>query len=276
MPRTDLLVWRVYEWCRPKSLADALQILGAAVATAWFVFTTDFGPWRPFLPLLAVALFGYTLWSISLVRQLLYPGAVSNNRPTGQQPVPAAATAATTPAVEFWLPSNWQPGFRHKTLPVDATVGKVFAEAVVLQVITKRRMQNVRFLIRATHRRDGQLETLAQLGSEVFTGVVQKDQEQSFVVMHRAFWNARGAYDDPRRGAEGEAPVRVEDGVIFFPENQSAAFPGALGEKYSFHVSILHDEGSENAYFSITLEPWQIFPMSRITSMDNVKPITRN
>ena len=137
-------------------------------------------------------------------------------------------------------------------------------------------MQNVRFLISAKHRRNGQLETLAQIGSEMFAGVVQKDQDQSFVIMHRRFWNARSVYEDHQRGSKGEAPVRVEDGVTFFPENQGAAFPAALGEKYTFHVAVLHDEGSENAYFSITLEPSQIFPMSLIKGMDNVTPITRN
>jgi hypothetical protein len=192
-------------------------------------------------------------------------------------PVADAKNDTAKPAVEFWLPSNWQPGFRHKNLPSEQSIGDVLAEEVVLQIIAKRRMQNVRLEIRSLHRQgNNALETLARVGSDVFTGIVQKDQEQSFVIMQRAFWNTRAVYDNPLDGGRGSAPIRVEKGVTFFPENPKAAFPGSLGNKYTFQVSILHDDGSENAYFSITLDPQQTFPQSRITNMDNIKPITRN
>jgi hypothetical protein len=262
-------IWEKWIWPYMGAAIQPIWLGVAAVGTGFYLWFSGLDP-----------LSKWTLSIVALAGSVHLANQVRTWVTTGHRKAPpiktTSAEADKKPYVEFLLPSNWQPGFRHKTLPIDTTVGEVFAEEVVLHVIAKMRMQNVRFLISAKHRRNGQLETLAQVGSVVFTGIVQKDQEQGFVVMHRTFCNAQGEFEHPRHGGKARAPVRVENGTTFFPENQGAAFPGTIGEKYTFHVSVLHDEGSENAYFSITLEPSQIFPMSRITSMSNITPITRN
>jgi hypothetical protein len=88
----------ILEWSRPRSLADALQIIGAVVATAWFVFTTDFGPWRPILPLLALAFFCFAIWAISLVRSLLFSASPSAQAAQESTPLPTPSAEPTNKA----------------------------------------------------------------------------------------------------------------------------------------------------------------------------------
>jgi hypothetical protein len=257
----------IYEWCVPKSLGDALSIGGALATTAWFVFGTDFGPWRPVLPLVAVAFFCFLLGSITLVRYLLYPSAGEKAAPI----VPTKKPVKPEPAVEFWLPSNWAPGFRIGKLEQSEGAPRLETEEVQLRVVAKRRLQNVRLEISVKHW-GHQLDTLALITSDKFVGTVQKEVEQSFAIMRRTFRHAKVTFNDEGGGTAVTKRLRVEHGVTFFPENP-AKFQGELGQEYIFQVTIFHDDGPDKASFNIRTEPHQIFPQSILSGRDNIQPI---
>jgi hypothetical protein len=267
MPRKDILGWRIYEWCRPKSLADALQIIGAVVATAWFAFGTDFGQWRPVLPLLAVAFFCFTLWGISLIRQLL------NADPTPSSDSPQKShispmDAKPPKAVEFTLPSNWMPGFRAGDLGEHDEAGhKIVSEEIHVRVVAKQRLEDVRFEMSVLCRRNDQLETLARIGSVIFAGVVPKDVEQGFLVIRRTYIKIPAALNE-----KSHVRVRVERDVMIFPENP-ARIVGALGEQYHFHIAVFHGHSSaERARFTVQTDRKRDFPQSQIIGRDNIEP----
>jgi hypothetical protein len=264
---------QIYQWCVPKSLGDALSIVAAVVATLAFLYSTDFGQWRPVLPLLALAIFAYTLWAITLVRQLLYGGADARVNVGSKRPaVSAAAPTKVEPAVEFTLPSNWAPGFRIGRLESTGEGALPFeTEEVHLRVVAKRRLQNVRLEISAQHW-GRQLDTLALVTSEKFLGTVQKDMDQTFVIMRRAFHQAKITFNELGGGVVPTKRMRVEHEVTFFPENP-AKFRGELSQEYIFQATVFHDEGPDRASFNIRTEPWQIFPQSIISGRDNVQPI---
>jgi hypothetical protein len=83
-------------------------------------------------------------------------------------------------------------------------------------------MQNVRFEMIARGRRADHWEELARIGSETFSGTVQKGVEQSFVVMQRSFWQPPVSFE--HEGAKQGGRSRAEMGTVFFPENSALSW----------------------------------------------------
>jgi len=97
---------RFIAWCRPNSLADLLQIAGAAIGTVVFVhglWPDTLGVLQPLLPLFALAFFAYLLWAMVLIRNLFFPSQTA-----GSQPL-VLSTSAMQPAIpakpgpDVWL-----------------------------------------------------------------------------------------------------------------------------------------------------------------------------
>ena len=228
-----------------------------AVATGFWVWVSHLDPLSKWV--LGILGIGAGLWIWNQARVAL--GARGSSRV-------AKAPPEDVRAVEFWLPSNWGPCFQVRQLSSGE-----HAEDVVLRMVANKRMQNVRLEISAQQRHGRHVELLEQIGSDKFVGTVQKDMDQSFLIMRRTFWRKPATYEVPgQSNTESTAEVRIEKEVLFFPENPRS-FAGKLGETYSFRIAIYHDEGTEKASFSIRLEPYQIFPQSILQSRTNIEPI---
>ena len=93
---------RFAEWCKPKSLAEFIEIAAAAFGTIvfvrWLMGEASLGALRPLLPLFGVAFFAYLLWAIVLVRRLLYPA-----------PIPTWLASATSSQASFAPPADTKP-----------------------------------------------------------------------------------------------------------------------------------------------------------------------
>ena len=185
------------------------------------------------------------------------------------------ATAKNEPAVEFTLPSKWEPGFRFKNLGLDEETREVLAEEVNVRVVAKRRMQDVRFEIAVRERRHNQLETLASIGSERFAGVVPQGLDQTFVIMRRTFSMINAVRKDLNRdNAEIHEQMRADREVIFFPENP-AQFAGLIGHAYHVHIAVHHDDGPpDEARFMLTLDEKRVPVITKLTNRQNIEPIT--
>jgi hypothetical protein len=132
----------------------------------------------------------------------------------------------------------------------------------------------VRFEITARQRRGNQLETIAQIGSSKFLGVVPRGLEQDFLVMRRTFGNVSVTHEalDRENGLDN-GQIRAEREVIFFPENPSA-FHGQSEQTYYFEVVVGHDDGApDKASFNITLDRVRRPPFSRMWGRINIEPL---
>lgn len=181
----------------------------------------------------------------------------------------------SSPAVEFWLPSKWEPGFRFKNLGLDEKQRELLAEEVHVRVVAKKRMQDVRFEIAARQRIGNQLELLQAIGSDRFVGVVTPGLDQGFLIMRRTFSMVTAVHKDLTDGHEIHQTRRVDRGVVFFPENAKATFAGNIGATYHFSISVHHDDGEpDTASFSITLDEKREPVISKMWGRTNIEPIT--
>jgi hypothetical protein len=225
---------------------------------------------------------GVMIWGagelVLLLRQRRVTAAVSPTNLSEIMPAPKRETPSPTQekhrSVEFWLPSNWGPGFRRRSIGNENGY-ETAAEEVHLLVRATEKMQDVSFEIVAKGVRGvSPREELAKIGSNIFSGTVQKGKEQRFVVMRRQFWLVPTSIKHPalgRESRESSEQMRVEKGVMFFPENP-AAFEGRIGDSYYFAVNVLHDHGPDNAHFIIELRDRQTFAQSLVIGRSNIEP----
>jgi len=265
--------WERWLWPAIGMVAAPIWAGVVAVTTgilAWFSRLDPLTIWT--LSLLGL---GGGLWIANQLRSW-----VTDRRRAASSAAPVQATetdaeAKRKPAVEFWLPGKWETGFRLKNLGLDDNRHEVLAEEVSIRVVAKKRMQDVRLEIAILHRDRNQLETMARIGSDRFSGVVTPGLEQTFVVMRRTFSMITAVRKHlTQDNAEVHEQMRADREVIFFPENP-ARFLGKLGEIYSVHIAVHHDDGPPNeARLKLTLIEKRMAVATKMTSLDNITPIT--
>ena len=243
-------IWkRVYEWCRPRSLADALQIIGAVVTTAGFVAAIDFGPWRPILPLLAVAFFAYLLWAISLVRQSLYPVDTSPALDV-RTPQPNDPTQPPGPSdpVAFVLRGRWlNTPFRCETMGVNELGEPTFGEDLYLTVIANDFLENVSFSVAVKDVR-GSHDARVYRHEGQFQGTVTPGIEETVRIFRRTFRFAKGAIRLGDGSANQDARLRRDVSAVFF-EGTSFELSTPVNDLRRVEARVNHKKGSVVARF---------------------------
>ena len=225
-------------------------------------------------PLVRFALLLFSLGSlIWVVRQLLNFRGVPQKQPALY--VPNLNHPDVGRFAEFRLPSNWGLHFKRCQLSPENGI-QLEAEELHLDVRVLQRMQNVKFDIivkNVTGKKVG--DVICRVPSGTLQGVVQKGTDQQYVLMSRLFWNAHAAYIHPGTGQQNHTLVRVENKVIFLPENPSLRFTGIIGQRYAFEIKLLHDHGSETASFTIALERGAISPQSQLKDISGFEPTSQ-
>jgi hypothetical protein len=250
--------------------------LGTWFATGWNALS---GQGWGIYPLVGVAVglamaVGFAAFSFGINQlrrksQSNEPASVEATADARTKQFEALELTTSKPAVEFWLPSNWTPGFRAGNPGGHDEAGhKIASEEMHVRVVAKQRLEDVRFEISVLCRHGDQLEELARIGSDKFSGVVPKDIEQTFVVLRRTYVKVPAALND-----KSNVRVRVEKDITLFPDNP-ARVAGKMGEQYHFHLNVFHGHGSaERAAFSVQLHRKRDFPQSEIISRYNIEPI---